>query len=297
MYTRLAALAVIAALATSCGGGSSNPTVLIVTGLDSRPDNAACIAPDRPTGNSGYASEDVFPQTGPSGGRLRSATEILQSPDNDDRWYVLEQRGTIVWVDAATQASPVPWLDFQSAVKATEANGDGRMLGMTFHPDWPATPQVFVYYTGAPTGLFQSVVVRVTLDDIDNPLNPLIETVFTYPQSGPFHKGGSIAFGPDNMLYLALGDGGAPATGVNPAQDTTNLYGTMLRIDVLGTGAGYNIPADGENPFSANPMCGNGAVTGQDCPEIWAWGLRSPFRWSFDNQGRLFLGDEGNLFH
>lgn len=284
----------LALTASGCGGGgggdstANNPVV----GLDARPNNVSCIAPDRPTGSSGFDTVDVFPQTGSTGGRLRSATEILQAPDNNDRWYVLEQRGTIVTVDSATQASPQVWLDFEPAVRALEADGDGRMLGMTFHPDWPATPEVFVYYTGAPAGIFQSVVVRVTLDNIENPVSPVVETVLTVDQSGPFHKGGSIAFGPDGYLYLALGDGGSNPINETIAQDTTNLLGSMLRINVMETGAGYAIPDDGDNPFAANPVCEAGP-TGENCPEIWAWGLRSPFRWSFDNQGRLFLGDVG----
>ena len=114
--------------------------------------------------------------------------------------------------------------------------------------------------------------------------------MLTVDQSGPFHKGGSIAFGPDGYLYLALGDGGGSPINETTSQDTTNLLGSMLRINIMGTGAGYTIPED--NPFSANTACSAGP-TGTDCAEIWAWGLRSPFRWSFDNLGRLFLGDVG----
>jgi uncharacterized repeat protein (TIGR03806 family) len=295
MKTGIFLIVMLSLTASGCGGGGGGgdnnaDDSNTVVGLDARPDNTSCIAPDRPTGSSGYNAVDVFPMTGPTGGRLRSATEILQAPGNNERWYVLEQRGTIVSVDSATQANPLVWLDFEPAVRAAEANGDGRMLGMTFHPDWPATPEVFVYYTGAPAGIFQSVVVRATLDNIDNPVSPVIETVLTVDQSGPFHKGGSIAFGPDGYLYLALGDGGSNPINETISQDTTNLLGSMLRINVMGTGAGYTIPVD--NPFSTNPACTLGA-TGVDCPEIWAWGLRSPFRWSFDNQGRLFLGDVG----
>ena len=287
MKKRIAALCTVSVLVSSCGGGGNGGTVTTVaTGLDERPVNATCIAPPRPGSGTGYDSEDVFPQSG----RLRSMTKILQAPDDNDTWYVLEQRGTIVRVTEANQTNPPVWLDFSSAVRAAAADGDGRMLGMAFHPDWPATPVVFVYYTGAPAGSFQSVLLRVTLDSIAAPVSPTVETVLAIPQSGPFHKGGDVAFGPDGYLYLGLGDGGGSPAGVSPSQETTSLYGSMLRLDAADTGAGYDIPAD--NPFFGNDKCTTGSGA-EACPEVWAWGLRNPFRWSFDNQGRLFAGDVG----
>ena len=111
-----------------------------------------------------------------------------------------------------------------------------------------------------------------------------------------YHFAGELGFGPDGYLYVTVGDGGGEANAGNPdrAQDTHYLLGSMLRVDVLGVPwptPGYNIPAD--NPFAANPKCGAGN-NGASCPEIYAWGFRNPWRWSFDRDtGTLLLGDVG----
>jgi len=244
----------------------------------------SCEAPERPPSEAGYITETPFPDLA----RIRSLTMITQHSAHPGKWFVLEQRGTIVMFDETDPATLTTWLDFSPEVKDLAAETNGRNLGLAFHPDYPAVPEVFVYYTGIETGLFASVLKRVTLDDINNPVAPLIETVFTLPQETQFHKGGDVQFGPDGYLYLALGDGGQALR----SQDTTNLYGAMLRLDVDGTGAGYNIP--GDNPFAANAACTNGLYTGADCAEIYAWGLRNPYRWDFDANDRLWLGDVGN---
>ena len=259
-------------------GGSTPP----VFGLESRPENSTCLAPDRPIAATGYTTENVFPNA-PS---FLNITKIIQAPGDPDRWFVLEQRGSIQTFDASDQTNVHTWLDFTSDVTPAAAAGDGRLLGIAFHPDYPSTPEVFIYYVGAPSGSLESVLLRVILDDTGNPVSPVAQVILTLAQTGPFHKGGDVAFGPDGYLYLGLGDGGSSFT----AQNTTSLYGAMLRIDVSNTGAGYTIPAD--NPFVGNAMCTT-AVNGADCPEIFAWGLRNPYRWSFDATGRLWVGDVG----
>ena len=107
------------------------------------------------------------------------------------------------------------------------------------------------------------------------------------------HKGGQIAFGPDRFLFFGLGDGGGGGDPENTAQDTTDLLGSMLRLDVDG-GTPYAVPSD--NPFASGAMCDQRAhtVSTNDCPEIYAWGLRNPWRWSFDSAtGDLWVGDVG----
>jgi glucose/arabinose dehydrogenase len=116
------------------------------------------------------------------------------------------------------------------------------------------------------------------------------EAVMTLLQPNNNHNGGNIAFGPDGYLYAGWGDGGGEGDPLDNAQNTSNLFGTFTRIDVDG-GAPYAIPAD--NPFAANAACvqGNGADA---CPEIFAGGLRNPWRWSFDaTTGELWAGDVG----
>ncbi len=114
-------------------------------------------------------------------------------------------------------------------------------------------------------------------------------------QDADNHNGGQIDFGPDGYLYFGLGDGGGSGDPQQRGQDPTNLLGAMLRIDVDGppaTGANYGIPPD--NPFAAGAVCPANHVSSTDCPEIYAWGLRNPWRWSFDTHtGVLWVADVG----
>jgi glucose/arabinose dehydrogenase len=142
-------------------------------------------------------------------------------------------------------------------------------------------------------GQFESVISRFR--SIDNGLtldSTMEDIILTIPQNRTNHNGGQIAFGPDGFLYMGWGDGGGANDQFGNAQTTTNLLGTFTRIDVDG-GAPYAIPAG--NPFVANAAnpCPQG-VGGGDCPEIFAWGMRNPWRWSFDSQtGDLWAGDVG----
>ncbi|MDP6436718.1 MAG: PQQ-dependent sugar dehydrogenase, partial [Gammaproteobacteria bacterium] len=249
------------------------------SGLDARPDNTSCIAPARPTGSTTVNVETAF------GAALTNVTKILQAPGDASRWYVLEQPGLIRVIDVATPNVASTWLDFTGSVND---NFEGGMLGMAFHPDFPNTLEVYVSYTaGNP---MVSRLSRLTLDEADDPTILNEEILLTVNQPADNHNGGDIAFGPPEptrYLYFGLGDGGG-APGTRP-QDTTQLLGSMLRIDVLGVGVGYNIPPT--NPFSGKARCGPGA-NGDDCPEIYAWGFRNPYRWSFDDTV-LWVGDVG----
>lgn len=283
-------------LLTACGGSSgggpsasspptTNPPTTMV-GLDARPANATCIAPSRATGGGTIAQENVFP-TSPG---FALITKILQAPGDASRWFVLEKSGRIRVFDAATPDVVDTFLDFTGAVRTAS---EGGMLGMAFDPDFPTTPEVYVSYT-APGSSMLSVVARVVLDDTDDPVNPTEQVILTVDQPNDNHNGGDIAFGPDGYLYFGVGDGGGSGDPDETGQDTTRLLGSMLRIDVRGVAhptPGYNIP--GDNPFAANPRCGPGS-NALACPEIYAWGLRNPWRWSFDApSGQLWLGDVG----
>ena len=170
---------------------------------------------------------------------------------------------------------------------------EGGLLGMAFHPNYPSTPEIFLSYTIQHTGPpMRHVLSRMVLDDVDSPGSGTTEQVIIeVDQDFDNHNGGDIAFGPDGYLYFGLGDGGSANDPLQRSQDTTRLLGSMLRIDVIGTAAGYNIPAD--NPFASNSQCGPGD-NASACPEIYAWGLRNPWRWSFDaDTGELWAGDVG----
>jgi glucose/arabinose dehydrogenase len=152
----------------------------------------------------------------------------------------------------------------------------------------------YVSYTASDSNdnLF-SILSRFALLPDGSGLNPASEqVVLIVPQDFSNHNGGNVVFGPDGYLYLGLGDGGNANDPNDRAQSTTNLLGAMLRIDV-DTGSPYAIPAD--NPFAVNPTCPLGFAGGNEaCPEIFAWGLRNPWRFSFDSlTGQLWAGDVG----
>jgi glucose/arabinose dehydrogenase len=215
---------------------------------------------------------------------------MLKAPGDDTRWFVVEKGGVVrVFPDdpAATLADVEVFADLRGIVDASF--NESGLLGMAFHPDFESNEQVFLSYTAPGTPLV-SVVSRFTLD-LDGSLDlSSEELVLTVPQPFANHNGGNIAFGPDGFLYIALGDGGGAGDPGEHGQDTTTLLGSILRIDVDGA-APYGIPPD--NPFAGNTECVDGE--GQlDCPEIFAWGFRNPWRFSFDaDTGDLWVGDVG----
>ncbi len=264
------------------GGGVSGPF-----GLESRPANLTCIAPARPDGDATTATMDAFP-TAPA---FSQPTKILQAPGDASRWFVLEKTGRIRVFSVSNPAAVATWLDFSTLVNA---NSEGGLLGMAFHPDYPATREVFVSYTGNPGGPMVSRVSRVILDNVSSPVVTTEQILLTVDQPFGNHNGGDIAFSPDGYLYFGLGDGGGGNDPFGYAQNNTRLLGKMLRIDVVAVvypDPGYSIPAD--NPFEANAKCGP-AANAASCPEIYATGLRNPWRWSFDRAtDDLWLGDVG----
>lgn len=227
-----------------------------------------------------------------------TAPVVLTSPDDDSgRLFVADQEGRI-WLLAADGQKPnEPFLDLRERIVGLNFAYDERgLLGLAFHPNFRENRRFFVYYsaplrTDGPEGWdHTSHLSEFLVSEADpNRAEPGSERILLQvdqPQMN--HNGGQIVFGPDGFLYVPLGDGGG-ANDVGPghspqgnAQDTTNLLGSILRID-LDSGDPYGIPAD--NPF-----------VGQDgLDEIWAYGLRNPFRITFDTAGdqALFAGDVG----
>lgn len=281
----------------SCGGSGSGgnnnvepppPTPPPATvGLDARPSNASCVAPERASVGT-IDITDAFPGLP----NIGAPTKVLVEPVADPRWFVLRKSGQLVVFDPDSATATSNFLNLSGIVRT---NSEGGLLGMAFHPDYPAVPEVFLYYTidGPGSVNMRSVISRFILDDIANPGAGTVEQVIIeIDQFADNHNGGDIAFGADGLLYIGLGDGGGGGDPNETGQDTTNLLGAMLRVDVIGTGAGYDIPAS--NPFSGLPKCGPTRNNANDCPEIYAWGLRNPWRWSFDTPtGDLWLGDVG----
>jgi uncharacterized repeat protein (TIGR03806 family) len=167
------------------------------------------------------------------------------------------------------------------------------LLGMAFHPDFPADPRAFVSYTtGDPlhsrVSSFLSPDAGATLDASSE------QIVLEVDQPETNHNGGHIAFGPDGFLYVGLGDGGGSGDrhgDRGSGQRLTTMLGKMLRIDV-DSASPYAIPPD--NPFASNARCPAQGRASGECPEIYAWGFRNPWRWSFDRAtGTLWVADVG----
>lgn len=276
--------------ATATGTIRDNDSGQSVFGLAQRPGNTSCLAPPRPGEGASVSTEDPFPAS-PG---FDNITKILQAPDDDSRWFVLEQAGRVRVFDSNDPGNPRTYIDITDRVRS---GGEEGLLGMAFHPDFPGTAEIYLYYlTGSGNSATRkSRIVRLTLDDTDDPQSFSEDILIIIDQFAPNHNGGDIAFGPDNFLYIGLGDGGGGGDPNETGQDTTNLLGSMLRIDVLGVpfpSPGYQVP--GDNPFADQSKCGSTRSNPNNCPEIYAWGLRNPWRWSFDAETeQLWAGDVG----
>ena len=246
-----------------------------------------CVAPARAPAGTSVDVAEAFPNLP----NISLPTKVLLEPVADPRWFVLRKSGQLMVFNPDNATSTSTFLNLSGVVRTAS---EGGLLGMAFHPDYPAVPEVFLYYTinGTATEM-RSVVSRFILDNVASPgAGTVEEVIIEVDQFASNHNGGDIDFGPDRMLYIGLGDGGGGGDPRETGQDTTNLLGSMLRVDVIGTGAGYNIPAS--NPFAAFAKCGPTLNNANRCPEIYAWGLRNPWRWSFDRPtGILWLGDVG----
>lgn len=250
-------------------------------GLDARPANATCLAPEKPgpASDAQVTLEPAFP-----GLTFARPTAVVMGPDAAT-WYVLESEGIIEsFPDDPTVTETSVVLDIQERVTSQlEGGGEMGLLGIAFHPSFSTNGQVYLSYTTTLSdGSFQSNISRFTSPDGGATFDPASETVlFTLPQPNKNHNGGRIAFGPDGMLWIGFGDGGGDAH-QQDAPDPLWHYGKMLRIDVDG-GEPYAIPPD--NPYADG-------VTGQ--PEVWASGFRNPWGWSIDPiTGELWVADVG----
>ena len=207
---------------------------------------------------------------------LDNPVAITHAGDGSGRLFITQLSGQILIFDG-NQILPDPFLDIGSLVSAGSERG---LFSVSFHPEYTNNGFLFVNYTdinGDTVVARYSVSAEPNVVDADSAL-----ILLTVPQPFANHNGGQLQFGPDGFLYIGMGDGGSGGDPSNNAQTPGNLLGKILRIDVDG-GFPYSIPAD--NPFRGDPGASQ---------EIWALGLRNPWRFSFDRlTGDLFIADVG----
>lgn len=264
-------------------------------GLDTRPANTTCLAPARPVPSTGVKFVDAFPALD-----FNQPMKLMMAPGDANRFYVAERGTANGAANVATKVRTFP-IGATSNAQVTDFAtvmvypiGEGGFLGMAFHPQWQTNHTFFTSVTRKydgridpdpapePNSDLTSVIAKWTSSDdgvtVGNPVE-----ILTRVQPYSNHDGGNIAFGPDGFLYFGLGDGGSGDDPLGSGQNLSSWLGKMLRIDV-DNGSPYGIPPT--NPFANS--------TGTEKKEIYAYGLRNPFRWNFDRgTGDLWVGDVG----
>jgi glucose/arabinose dehydrogenase len=246
-----------------CGGSPSSPTPPSAT-----PPTGSCGAGTPLTGIPSLTARLVA-----SG--FRNPLDLQVAPGDRERLYVAEQDGRIRVVRGG-QLQPTPFLDISGRIRS---GGERGLLGLAFHPQFAANRRFFVNYTDR-QGDTHIAEFRATSADAADPDSE--RTLLLVPQPFANHNGGGLAFDTSGRLLIGLGDGGSGGDPLGNAQSLDTLLGKVLRIDV-DAGVPYAVPPD--NPFRST----SGAL-----PEIWAYGLRNPFRFAVDPAtGDLYVGDVG----
>ncbi len=204
-----------------------------------------------------------------------SAPLFLDAPAGDNRLFVVE-RGGLIKIVSGGVVLPTPFLDISDR---TNGQGEQGLLGLAFHPDYAGNGRFFVNHTN-PSGNTIIAEYRVSADpNVADPDSRRIVLIVLQPSQN--HNGGMIAFGPDGYLWIGSGDGGGSGDPFGNGQDPGTLLGALLRIDVDGA-LPYEVPVD-------NPFVGGGGAA-----EVWAYGLRNPWRFSFD-QDQVYIADVGQF--
>ena len=266
-------------------------------GLDARPTNTTCLAGDMPGSGVSFAVQRVFANLP----NFSQPIALLQEPGNDARWYVVQKTGSVrVFDNTPNVSTSRQFIDIANRLNSNPSSStDERgLLGMAFHPNYPTDPRAYLFYTGNdPTLGLVDRISEFRTQDGGNTLAPGTELqLLNVEDPEANHNGGNIVFGPDGFLYIGIGDGGGggdPHGSIGNGQLLTTLLGKLLRIDVANSSVAtpYTIPPS--NPFAANPRC-TGGTGAANCPEIYAYGFRNPWRWSFDRvSNELWLNDVG----
>jgi glucose/arabinose dehydrogenase len=274
----LIALLICGAAVGACGGdddggdsATSTPTAQATATIEG---NASPVASpgartDAPK-EDGYSAQQVFPQAD-----FDQMLLMKQIPGDERHALVVSQAGTIYRVSLDTDEA-APFLDVSDRMLRIRGMEEG-LLGLAFAPDYATSGHFYVYYSAGPPR--HSVIARYTAtgDTADHESEQIVLEV---PQPFANHNGGALEFGPDGMLYIALGDGGSGGDPLGNGQNPNELLGSILRIDV--STQPYSIPPD--NPFA----------NGGGAPEVFAYGLRNPWRFTFDTKTNdIWVADVG----
>jgi uncharacterized repeat protein (TIGR03806 family) len=283
----------VSALSTAAVATTQATPPVMVSGLDVRRSNTSCLAGDAPGVSTSFSVARVFPNL-----TFDQPLLMIQEPASAARWYVVEKAGYVrVFENQVNVATSTLFADVTSQV-AVDTNEMG-LLGMAFHPNYPTDNRVYLSYNAMESG---NLVLRIAEYRTQTGLQSLnvasMRPILTIRKPQDTHNGGNIAFGPDNYLYIGVGDGGGANDEHLPignGQRLSTLLGKMLRIDVNATTGSTQYAIPTSNPFAGSSLCDRDASAfTQNCPEIYAFGFRNPWRWSFDRtSGELWVGDVG----
>ena len=253
-------------------GGVSDNFEVTTERIITRVSNTSCIAPLQvESGVSDIQLENAFPNIS-----ISSLVGLYQAPGDTSRWYAMSQSGRVYWFENSANATTLN--DFVDLSSLVNHSGEQGLLGMAFDPQYQTNGKVFFSYVNNNS---QSIIARLTYQgslplNINNPI-----ILLTLDQPAGNHNGGNIAFGLDGYLYIGFGDGGGSNDTFNNGQNTQSFHSTIMRLDVSGNS--YTTPPD-------NPFVNDSNIL----DEIFAYGFRNPWRWSFDSQtGELWVGDVG----
>lgn len=221
---------------------------------------------------------------------------ITHAGDGTDRLFIASQKGKIYIVPNTPEDEDLEegklFLDISDRVIYLDKKNEMGLLGMAFHPDFKKNGEFFVYYSSPETPNATSVVsrFRVSKDNPDQALADSEEILMKVEQPAWNHNGGTIVFGPDGMLYIVFGDGGAGGDAFHNGQNLSTMLGSICRIDVNHKSPGLNYAIPKDNPFEDGKTPTFATIR----KEIWAYGFRNPWRIAFDDKtGKLWAGDVG----
>ena len=262
---------------------------------EARPPNPTCTALAPPPSLSAVTTQRAFANLS-----FAAPLGLFQAPGEPNRIIILERDGRLQGFPNRADAGTADVVELLDITARVDTNGEGGLLGLAFHPQWATKKEVFLSYTETGRGPLRSIISRFKSADNGVTFDPASEEkLLQLDQPYSNHNGGSIAFGPDGLLYIGFGDGGSGGDPENRAQRLNTNLGKFLRIDVdVPFAQKFRIPAD--NPYAADATPCNRDVPDEEqaasvrCAEIYAVGLRNPWRWSFDTvSGELWAGDVG----